>query len=132
MTHYGDTDDVEATLRLIARRKELLNNEERNLRELVAKTREAGASWASIGHALGTSRQGALKRFGTPPDAVALEGQALRKEWLESDPILSFHAYIDGLSHEELVFRARYPATAAYEDEKAGRGVSGAGGPVAG
>ena len=35
------------------------------LRRRVAKARKAGHSWASVGFALGTTRQAAQQRFGT-------------------------------------------------------------------
>lgn len=38
---------------------------ERLLREAVAEAREAGATWEEIGQAVGTSRQAALRRFGS-------------------------------------------------------------------
>lgn len=39
---------------------------ERQLTKRVRSAREHGASWEDIGTALGMSRQGAAKRFGTP------------------------------------------------------------------
>lgn len=122
MTTYGDTEANEPTLRLIARRVETIHNEERNLARLVGQAREGQASWASIGRALGVSRQGALKRYGTPPDAVALEQRAIGEAELLADPIRAHHKYLDSLGRDELLFRARYPETAAHEDREAGRG----------
>jgi hypothetical protein len=41
---------------------------ESGLQDAVAAAREAGDSWTVIGAAMGTTRQGAYRRFGNPPD----------------------------------------------------------------
>lgn len=41
---------------------------ERGLADAVRRARAAGRSWAAVGDALGTSRQNAFKRFGSPRD----------------------------------------------------------------
>jgi hypothetical protein len=38
------------------------------LRDAVSEAEQAGASWATIGAALGTSRQNAYQRYGRAPD----------------------------------------------------------------
>ncbi|GAA3680377.1 hypothetical protein GCM10022237_44400 [Nocardioides ginsengisoli] len=52
---------------IIAARQALAAAED-SLQNAVAAAREAGDSWTVIGAAMGTTRQGAYRRFGNPPD----------------------------------------------------------------
>jgi hypothetical protein len=61
MTRDEPLDDVRAAATS-------LHLAERGLADAVRRARAAGQSWAAIGAALGTSRQGAFKRFGSPRD----------------------------------------------------------------
>lgn len=55
---------------------------DRTLHLFVAREREAGTSWASIGQTLGISRQAAQKRFGSAPPQRVTAAQAA------ADPVL--------------------------------------------
>lgn len=61
MTRDERLDDVRAAATS-------LHLAERGLADAVRRARAAGQSWAAIGGALGTSRQNAFKRFGSPRD----------------------------------------------------------------
>lgn len=49
---------------------------EADLPVLVAQARAVGDTWSTIGEALGMTKQGAVKRFGTVRERKQLDGQA--------------------------------------------------------
>lgn len=64
-TRGSDRDDALAGVRDAATSLHLA---ERGLADSVRRARATGESWAAIGAVLGTSRQNAFKRFGSPRD----------------------------------------------------------------
>jgi hypothetical protein len=71
MSTFGDVDGTEQALREVARRARFVAGELRALDRAVEEARATSASWASIGHAVGISRQGAYKRWGASLDGAA-------------------------------------------------------------
>jgi len=54
-----------------------------DIARLVPLARAAGATWTAIGAALGMTKQGALKQFGTVRERAAVKGQATIDDELE-------------------------------------------------
>lgn len=82
-----------------------------DLQRAVDDARAAGASWADVGRALGTSRQAAFKRFGRPRDPRT--GGTMTTRSVDHVPALTEQVLRDIDAGDYAAVRARMPAEVA-------------------
>lgn len=78
-----------------------------DLQRAVDTARTAGASWADVGAALGTSRQAAFKRFGRPRDPRT--GGTMTTRTVDHVPALTEEVFRDVDAGDYAAVRARMP-----------------------